>query len=151
MDIHFHSWSIFDPNFPSNHVTGRKNQTKNITPPIFNALFFVLPSFPGNIRANCNPAREPSGGNGWLGATPRVMRSLASLASIGRDESDYFGCLCLTRQRCHEDTRCGVCGSELGRDGVWCQVFSPQKSQFGLVLSVPAGTTVRGCFFFFWL
>lgn len=96
---------------------------QNIPPPIFHALFLFSPLFREKSAPNPEPENHPLG-NGWLGATPRVMRSLASLASIGLDESDYFGCLCLTRQRCHEDTRCGVCGSELGRDGVWCQVFS---------------------------
>lgn len=103
--------------------------------------FFCSPLFSGK---NPHPL-----GNGWLGATPRVMRSLASLASIGRDESDYFGCLCLTRQRCHEDTRCGVCGSELGRDGVWCQVFFPPKITVRYSFKRPSRDYSERLFFLF--
>ena len=51
-----------------------------------------------------------------------LPRPLASLASIGVDEFDHFGCLCLTRQRCHEDTRWSLTilgeGERLGSPGM---------------------------------
>ena len=68
---------------------------------------FCSPLFSRKNPRQVQPRKEefplwPTGGKRPL---PRLVRSLASLASIGLDEFDHFGCLCLTRQRCHEDTR----------------------------------------------